>query len=165
MSAKDVFETWRENEEHVEHWKEFYKGSSWLEWRLQFFAKFNGPNQDWYRCSIANPEVILEFRGGPFRGWKNQYYGDCLMPPFKTIAKNPKIAEQPYIRNLSENFPKETIITALNTDDFGMFVIEGMHRCAAVALALEEGREIDSDITVIVSDYSFGELVQQFNRL
>ena len=168
LEPEEVFEIWRQNEEHLEHWKEIYEKQgfeSWEKWRLNHFANFEGAALAWYQVAVE-PHKILHFRGGPFRGWKDQYYEGAIMPRFISIGGNPKIAEQPYIRYLSENFPEETTITGLLTDNGTMvYVIEGMHRCAAIALANQEGREIKSNIHLVLADYSSRRLQHMYDHL
>ena len=168
MTPIGVFEAWRKDEEHLEHWKTFYESkgySSWEEWRTEHANRFKLHNLSWSLNRLERFDSILDLRGGPFRGWKNLYYEGRIMPVFRDIAANPKIAEHSYIRGISENFPKETTITALETANDGVFVIEGMHRCAAAALALREGREIESDITIALAKYPFSDLLNQFSNL
>ena len=51
------------------------------------------------------------------------------------------------------DFPKETYIVGLQTEA-GIVVIEGMHRCSALALAAESNARIDAKVFIALAPYS-----------
>lgn len=88
------------------------------------------------------------FRGGPFRAWIEQIYGDAgPTPPFLEVAKRLSGMKNGRVLSLLESFPKETTITGVLTDA-DVIILEGMHRCAALAMAAAQGKAIATDLTI-----------------
>ena len=159
---EQVFAWWRSNEEHLEHWREFYTQqgySSWEEWRRPKIEKFNCENLDWQIFEIKGVNTILDFHGGPFSGWVKAVYEGRSMPTFREMMDHPWISSQPTVREISENFPEDTILTGLSCSPRGIYVIEGMHRSAAVALAIKEGRDIRSQVMIALAVTPYSKLL------
>jgi hypothetical protein len=134
----EVMEIWKNNEEHLEHWKEYAKArgySSWEDWRQRFFDMFGCPQLEWGLYEIEMPRLnIAYFRGGPFKNWYRLFYNGMEMPRFWEMAENRAMCNDERFKPFIDNFPSETIFIGLESRE-DVFVIEGMHRCAAVAIA------------------------------
>lgn len=144
----DVLEIYRNNEEHLEHWKQYYQAQgykSWEEWREKFFRRFGLRHLAWDLMEVTSPNVISSFRGANFNGWRNLTGQKYLR--FWEMAKLESVQKHKPLRDFIENFPTETTVIAVRYNGC-IFVVEGMHRCAAYALALSEGKEIPSKIKV-----------------
>ncbi len=152
LTWKEVFEFWRENEERNPGWEEVAKDrgfASWEEWRRTYVPPFRLEEREWSLYRVTDPmRAVPKFRGGPFHSWIENIYGDAgSTPTFDVIAARLAGMKHGGVRKLTDSFPKETVITGVLTDD-GIVVIEGTHRCAAIALAVAEGWMIETDLKI-----------------
>ena len=161
LTWPEVFEIWRANEEHLEHWKELYtqRGfSSWEAWRRPYAEAHGLSKKSWKLFRIDHPmTTVPTFHGGPFRGWTERFYNGTAAPTFQTIAQHPEIQTHTGIREILEHFPAPTTLTGVQNDD-GVVIVEGMHRCATLALAEAEKRTIQADVFIALADYEPGQL-------
>ena len=56
------------------------------------------------------------------------------------------------MEQILENFPSETTIIGIEYQG-KISLFEGTHRCAAIALAAEQGKEIQSNITIVLTSF------------
>jgi len=99
------------------------------------------------------PKMVLEFHGGPFRVWINKYYGDKKTPQFKELVQNTEFKNDPKKQEIIQKFPKESILIGLiNKGD--ITIIDGMHRCCALAIAHEKGIHIDTNLYIILAEFN-----------
>lgn len=161
LTWPDVFEIWRENEEHLDHWKQLYteRGfSSWEDWRRPYAEAHGLSRKSWKLFRVEHPMITVQtFHGGPFRGWTERFYEGAPAPDFHTLAQHPDIQTHTGIREIMERFPSSTTITGVQNDD-GIVIVEGMHRCAALALAAAEKRDIKSEVYIALADFEPGHL-------
>ncbi|MBU3923017.1 hypothetical protein KJ684_02165 [Patescibacteria group bacterium] len=148
LSWKDVFNIWYDNEANEPHWKEYYKKegfNSWYDWRKKYIDPIKNLNKEWKLIKVINPlKSILDFRGGPYKGWKD-FYNNQNLPKFKNIKEHPRAKD--YLKGLS----KKTTIIAWNTEK-GIVIIEGMHRCAGIAKAAKENKQINLDLYIAIAN-------------
>jgi hypothetical protein len=156
LSWSEVFEIWRSNEEGRENWKELIlrRGfPSWEAWRMTYANEFELPNLNWELFKIENPsEVVGSFYGGPFRGLIKNVYGKEDTMRFSQMAKLEKIQNNAAINEIADKFPDNTVITALKLAD-KIFIIEGMHRCCALAIMKEQGMNYKGNVFIALSQY------------
>ena len=146
----DVLKVYRDNEEHLEHWKQYYQSQgykNWEEWREKFFRRFGLRQLKCEMFEITRPVVVSYLRGADFGSWR-RLTGEKYLT-FEQMAMTKQIQNYEPLRNLIKNFPQETTIIAVRHNE-SIFVIEGMHRCAAYALAYREGNIIPSKIKIIL---------------
>lgn len=151
---EEVFIFWYENEGHKENWINLAKErgyNSWADWRLSSYAdKFECQKVDWGLYEIQNaPRVIADFYGGPFRTWVENYYEGQETKSFAELIKNSEVKNKTAVQAMSLNFPVDKKITFLQLQD-RIYVIEGMHRCCALALMNEKGIELSKPLQVII---------------
>jgi len=155
LTWDEVVGIWRNNEINEEHWKKYWESKSfksWEEWRKKYLDGYAVLNRDWYLVKVRDPiSSVPKFRGGNYKVWKDNFYEDLEMPTFDKMKENPAASE--FLNNL----PKETTIIALNTD-IGIVVAEGMHRCTAITKAAKEGRQLDIDLYIAMTDVSREEI-------
>src|SRR5687768_15402658 len=161
LTWDEVFEIWRSNEEHRENWKKLWQErgfASWADWRKTYADQFGLPAKSWklYRVDDAST-TVPDFRGGPFRGWTERFYNGVSAPTFKEIVTHPDIQSHTGILDMKKNFPVPTTITGVHNDD-GIIITEGMHRCAAIALAAVDGENIAPELFIALSDKERGHL-------
>ena len=148
LNWSDVLQIYRNNEEHLEHWKQYYQAQgykSWEEWREKFFRRFGLRHLYWELFDVTPPHTINYFRGAGFNGWK-KLTGEKY-PIFGQMAMMEQVKNHPPLKDLINNFPRETTIIAVRHGGC-IFVVEGMHRCAAYALAYRQGVEPTTHIKV-----------------
>jgi hypothetical protein len=147
----DVLSIWRDNEAHLEHWTKYYKNKgfeSWEDWRKHDFIRYGCNSLKWSLFEVVDPaKTILSFRGGSSRTWTKRYYNGKSHPTFKEIASHPDISSNEGIKSFIKNFPEESILIGVKTGK-GIVIIEGMHRCAAMALANKEKKKIKAKIKI-----------------
>ena len=150
----EVFNLWEENEAKQEYWIAHYKKrgfNSWKEWRADTIKAIDSRNKTWELHEIVNPmEYVPRFFGGPFRSWiKNVYQGKKTLS-FSEIANNPQIQKNIAASKIIENFPSDNFFIGLKTID-GIVVIEGMHRCCAIALAAKKKKTLNIRANIAIS--------------
>ncbi len=149
LTWEKVFEIWKNSEINEEHWAEYYKKEgfkSWEDWRNKYIGPVKALNKEWRLFKVIDPlKSVPNFRGGPYRGWSKNFYEGRDLPTFAEIKENPAVAK--YLENLHG----EITIIAWNTD-IGVVIIEGMHRCAAIAKAAKEGRDLNLDLYIAMAD-------------
>jgi len=158
----DVLALWRTGEEELEHWITLWKEkgfSSWEEWRQQYIGQLAlNEIENWHLYTINDPlQSIPSFRGGPYSSWRERHYQDGKFATFREIVQHPFIKEHEKINAISKDFPEETRFIGLLTEQ-GILIIEGMHRCCALTLALERGEKIKTNATIALAEASAKEL-------
>lgn len=157
LSWQDVFNIWREGEENLRHWKIFWeeKGfNSWESWRSSTIEKLELEERDWVLYKIKKPlKTIPKFKGGPYTSWKDSYYKNGKFSSFKELAKHPYIQNHKDINKIKNNFPKEAYFIGVKTEQ-GILIIEGMHRCCALAIASQKGEKIESQVYIVLAQAS-----------
>jgi hypothetical protein len=152
VTFDEVFENWRENEEHNPGWVETatkIKGfETWEEWRMYQASFLDLAAREWKLYEIKDPaKSIPEFLVGPFQAWQKQLNeSDRNKLTFAEFLKQRVewATNHKDIMNLSKKFPTGTKMMGLYLEDQDKIVCyEGSHRCAGVALAELEGREVD----------------------
>lgn len=152
LSWQETFGFWRDSEGSSLHWLRLARDrgfDSWAEWRLAYAPPFRLPERAWNLYRVADPlREVPRFRGGPFKGWIERTYGDAgAMPQFRVIAERLTDIQRGYVRKLMADFPNETTVIGVRTDD-GIVIIEGTHRCCAIAKAASEGAAIETDLHI-----------------
>ncbi|HVB34699.1 MAG TPA: hypothetical protein VNJ52_10055 [Patescibacteria group bacterium] len=160
LAWADVFSLWREAESKLPHWIEHYTKSgfeSWDAWRTNTLKELDCRDLQWSLFEITVPlRVVPSLLGGSFRPWIARYYEGAKHRTFRELAKHPAVRENAIIREMVTNFPKETYLVGLRTER-GIIVIEGMHRCCALAIAAENGKPMESRIFIALAEFE-GEL-------
>jgi hypothetical protein len=160
LTWADVFSLWRDAESKLPHWVEHYTRSgfdSWDDWRTNTLRDLHCRDLEWALFEITDPlSVVPSFLGGPFRPWITRYYEGAKHRTFRELAKHPAVQGNAIIREMRANFPKETYLVGLRTAR-GIIIIEGMHRCCALALAAENGKAIESRVFIALAAFQ-GEL-------
>jgi len=160
---EEVFLSWYKNEGEKENWKQLAKErghESWADWRLKGYARrFECEKAKWSLYEISNPsEAVAGWFGGPFRTWIERHYDREKTKSFSELAARPEIANNPTVMSMMENYPKETVITALKSKDGRTFVIEGMHRACALALMAKEGKPFAGKLIFAIGESDLDEL-------
>lgn len=160
---EEVFLNWYKSEGENPQWNALAKErgfASWADWRLRGYAKrFKCDKAKWSLYEIRNPsQTVLNWYGGPFRTWIEKYYNGKNTISFSKLTSRQDVVSIPSIRSIKENYPKETIISALKLKDGRFFIVEGMHRTCALALMAKEGRPLVGKLIFAIGDSNMNEL-------
>lgn len=156
-SWEEIFDVWQKREANIPGWKEHWEEQgykTWDAWRKATHAAiFEKKDLQWKYFKIRDPLMsVPNFRIGTFRGWNQTYAEGKQSPTFADVADNPKLAENEKVQAIMADFPKETEIIGIVVGG-EIVVVEGMHRCSAIALAAKEGRAIDTEMTIALAEY------------
>ena len=157
LSWADVFSLWRDGESQLPRWITHYRNSgfaSWDAWRTNTLRDLHHQDLAWTLFELIDPTAhVPDFIGGPFRPWITRYYEGAKSRTFREIVQNRALRSNPIVHEMLANFPKETYLVGLETAQ-GLVVIEGMHRCCALALAAESNAAIESRVFIALAPYS-----------
>lgn len=118
------------------------------------FTQLGGENPTWWRFNIHEPLITVPgFFGGPSKTWIKLHYRKPALVRFSEFAHPKAFHENEKIMSLLHAFPKETEVTGLVTDTNDIVIIEGTHRCTALAIAGTIGIEIDTKITISLTSW------------
>lgn len=162
-SWEEVFLTWYHNEGDKQHWIDLAKSrgfASWAEWRLSGYAHpFECEKAEWGLYEITNPsEVISTWYGGPFRTMIERHYQGDKTRRFSQLAKQADILENQTVIEMVENYPQDTVISALQLSDGSIVVIEGNHRCYALAVMAAQKKPFQGTLTFAIGKSTLSEL-------
>jgi len=158
LTWPDVFTIWRQNEDYPNsHWIAHWQGrgfKSWDAWRATFVEPLGLKELEWGLYEIAEPlKAIPLFHGGSFRSWIQMFYQGVEYPTFADLANMPEIQAHQGILNMLSGFPSQTTISAVVINGEA-YVVEGMHRCAAIALAAKQGKKLNTQVKVALAQYN-----------
>jgi hypothetical protein len=139
-----VFDDWERREVVIwdRHWQE--RGyTSWREWRSRSleaygYAALGLEALEWTIHRVAAPlRTVPDICSGPYKGWA-RYHPDGRRESrsFRDIVRHPEAGENGAIRTALSRFRKgipERII-GLRDPEGTVLLIEGHHRCAALAM-------------------------------
>lgn len=157
----EVFEFWMQNEENQEKWQKHAAArgfSSVREWRQRYVKALELDFGTWTLFEILDPlNHVPDFIGGPFNAWVKSSYQGGKGISFREILENPKKESEEAIVKLANNFPKETIMIGLVFQD-QIVIIEGMHRCSAIALMAKKQLPFDGVFKIALKRFLGDEL-------
>jgi hypothetical protein len=156
LTWEEVFVMWEEEEAHLPRWIEHYtkRGfGSWKEWRESSVENLHPGNLKWALFAVTDNSMIQVFYAGPFRAWQNKYYGRDDIIRFDRLAENPGLQNDTNIEGLMNAFPKESTLVGLQQDG-KIIVIEGMHRCSAIAVAFKKDLPINAKLFIALADFN-----------
>ena len=143
------------------HWTQYWQSrgfSSWEKWRGEHLGSFGYDEKDWFLYKILDPvTAVSKMRGGPYKGWREKFYGDEDLSTFSKILRESNIKNEELfsvIESMMKNFPAQTVLIGLSTEK-GIVIIEGMHRGVALALAKERNYPLKSEVFIALAEYPF----------
>src|SRR3989338_52163 len=159
LTTSQVFDIWRDIEEPLEHWKGFWKTKgfkNWEEWRKQSHAPVLEKNLSWDLYLINNPLTeIPQWRGIMSHSWNKWFYPQFPEKPprLKELLIHPGVHNHWYIREIANNLPASTTLTALHMSNGDIVVAEGMHRACAITMLAFDKKPLNTDVFVIIADW------------
>jgi hypothetical protein len=148
MNWEHVLADWRKSEE--EAWRPFYAERgfrSWLEWRESYIRDLKLARRTWEETVVSDPHLIVPtYAIGGYRAWYKYRPSQQAIATFEDVAVVPVPGEKSYV----DGSPREDVATNLkvsallgNLQDTTILalrcgervaVVDGTHRCAAIAL-------------------------------
>jgi len=159
LAKKEVVETWRAIEEPLEHWQAFWKAKkhkSWQEWRETTHKTVLDRKLNWNLYRVNNPiSEVPQWRGGMFHSWCKWFYPVMAERPprLKDLLAHPGVNNHWYVRTIAENFISPTTVTAIRLPNGDISVVEGMHRCCALAYMAHNKTKFKGKLLVILADW------------
>lgn len=159
LTSQEVFETWRNIEESVEHWTGVWQSKgfkSWGDWRRATHAPLFEKELRWSLYKINMPtKSVPEWRGGMFHGWNKWFYPVFpeQPPKLKDLLTHPGVHNHWYIREIANHFPAATTLTALKMPNSEIIVAEGMHRVCAITMLAHDKKHLDTEVFVMLADW------------
>ena len=155
VSWEEVFEYWHGNEKDNEEWKKLYhqRGySNWHDWRMTYAKPLLLDQLDWSLYKIKEPlNIVPNFYGGPFTVWKKYYYGEKDSIQFKDLLNEKVLARvDGKVYKLIDDFPRKTYLVGVIVDD-KIMIVEGTHRCLAIALMAKNKRNFKANINIALA--------------
>lgn len=156
LTWDEVFSQWEEIEKQSTFMQTMWKDRgyfSWREWRYEYAIRFRLEELLWGLHTVLKPlKSVPLFFGGPFKSWVEFVYGGLKNPCFKELIELQIIKDLKRIHYLVEDFPKETFIIAVEVAG-RITIVEGMHRCLALALAAKEKREVRTVVHIALAKH------------
>jgi len=155
-----VYGIWRSNEYKLQHWIDYREKAgfkSWEDWRRSRIKRYKCKKLKWQLYEIVNPCIVVHFRGGLTKTWMKLFYGKKILPSFKEMIRDSDLMDFKNLSPFIENFPQSTTMIGLVAMG-DIFVIEGMHRSAAIAVEAQEGRVIANHLFIALAEVSYTRL-------
>lgn len=138
LTPEEVFEIIRQAD-YTEHWESAWKAKgykNWEEWRRDHFKNILSLDLPWTYVEIREPlKEVPEWHGTLTPSWHKYFYGifGGKPPKLKDLITHPGIANHWYIREMAKDF-KDSVVVILKNKNGEIFLLDGMHRCNAIAL-------------------------------
>ncbi len=159
LTWQEVFGLWEHEESHLPHWIEHYKKrgfTSWKDWRSSSVRDLRPESLTWSLYEISEPTTVVpKFYAGPFRAWINKYYAGEKIVPFGFLASHNEIEQDQNISGIISDFPTDSTLVGLKTQE-GIVIIEGLHRCCALAVAHKQNIEMHPRMFIACAEFSGG---------
>lgn len=162
LAPQEVFETWRNIEESVEHWTGVWQSKgfkSWEDWRRATHAPLFEKQLNWNLYKINEPlKSVPQWQAGMFHVWNKCFYNSFNEQPplLKDLLTHPGVHNHWYIREIANNFPASTTLTALNMPNGDIVLVEGMHRACAIAMLAHDNKSLKTEVFVMIADWPDG---------
>jgi Raf kinase inhibitor-like YbhB/YbcL family protein len=155
ISWEEIWQRWRVDEEEI--WRDHYQErghDNWDSWRGEAVKKHHPDTWSWtlYKANEFLKDVPNMFVG-TFPGWRS-FFSDREHSRFKDIAVySGFLGGQTHEKTESilNDFPKETRLVGVRYGD-EIMIVEGTHRSTAIAVAVSEGRKINAEVTIALTE-------------
>ncbi len=149
-----VYRHWADEEEPRPDWRKHYQAlgyPTWRAWRETVIIKpFRLDQRRWKKYRLAALAAVLDWHGGPFPRWRREYYRGAQTRSFRWLVMSGQYARKAKLRP-GRKLPATMTIFGLRYRG-RVYLIDGMHRCAAIAVRLVAGKQVKTSITIAVAD-------------
>ncbi len=154
LAWSEIVDAWERQEARQPGWIRYFRGkgfTTWRAWRMHAMRSFRPATRAWTLYRVENPtRTIPAWWGGPFRGWRSQYYRGKSTMRFADLARLRALQRHGKIRSVQRHFPKRTRMFGVLLHG-RVFVLDGMHRCVAVALSAREQKTVSSTVDIALA--------------
>lgn len=161
----DLWRDWEKREGVRREWIAHARSRgfrTWREWRAASYDRLQPAARRWTLYRVDDPaRLVPTWFGGPFRGWRK--YSGGSMVTFRTIAKRSAVRRNGKVLALERRFPTATQVIGLLWRG-RIVIIEGMHRCTAIALAAARHKTLAGRLTIALTPLA-GRLPDLSSRL
>lgn len=160
LTWEDVQLSWKNDEDTSSFRREYREQGhdTWESWRSIIINPLHLDKLSWSLYDIEDPLTsIPTFRGGPFKPWEDLYYGGKKTPTFAEIVSTKGTdvtTRDKFLKILASSQPMQLIGLAKARD---IFIVEGMHRCTALALAAMQGQMVDVSVRLVLAESDLSE--------
>lgn len=149
-----VYRHWAKEELSRNDWRKHYKSlgyPTWRAWREAVVIRPFGLDQRrWKVYRVTNPKTVLEWHGGPFPRWIREYYRGAQTRSFRWLVEAGGVARKAKVKQIKK-LPATMTIFGLRYRG-KVYVIDGMHRCAAMAIRAVGNRPVKTKIIIALAD-------------
>jgi len=149
-----VLGIWAQQELPNDHWRAAYeaRGMTWFEWRRSTIDHFGLEQRRWQLLRVRRVHhVIPMLRGGDHPDWERLYYDGKRCPTFGWLADSSDVEGNPGVQRLLVDFPRRTTVMAVVRGG-DVIVVDGMHRCSALAFASRNGGTVETELYLAVGE-------------
>ncbi len=115
----------------------------------------------WNLYKINEPaKSVPQWKGGMFHAWNKWFYPVLSERPprLKDLITHPGVHNHWYIREIANNFPDSTTLTALRLPNNDIVVVEGMHRACAITMLAHDNKSFNKEVLIMIADWPENEL-------
>lgn len=149
-----VYQRWAADERKQADWSKHYRSlgyASWQAWREAVVIKpFRLGQRRWKLYRVTDLAVVLDWHGGPFPRWIREYYRGAQTRSFRWLVESGHVARKAKVRAIRK-VPSTVTIFGLRVKN-KIYVLDGMHRCAAIAVHASHGQAMKTRITIALAD-------------
>ena len=150
ISWQEIWNQWQKDELNIwNHLIDQWGFSNWEEWRNSYVSPLHLQQKDWKLFQIT-PEEILNFECGDFEKW-NEISQEVGSRKFKDICQAEVFQNFEKLESLKKDLPKNIQLIGLKNKNT-LSIFEGHHRCTSIAQLLLEKKNIDSNITIAITE-------------
>lgn len=148
-----VYRVWYQQEGRRADWRRHLQTRgfpSWRSWRQAVVIKpFGLTKKRWQLYRVDEPAAVLDWHGGPFPGWKKTYYHGTQTRSFRWLVWNGKVLRNKKVSRIKK-IPKTMTLFGLAHKN-RVVIIDGMHRCSAIAIRLAAGQSVKTKIMIALA--------------
>ena len=94
--------------------------------------------------------MVIDWHGGPFPGWKKSYYAGAQTRSFRWLVADGKIKKNRKVKAFKK-IPRTMKFFGLRYHG-RIIIIDGMHRCCALALMIARKKPVRTAITLALAE-------------
>jgi hypothetical protein len=154
VSWDEVMQSWKNDEDTDTFRREYTEQGydTWESWRRVIIDPLHLDRLTWALYEVDDPLAsIPNFRGGPFKPWEDMYYGGKKAPTFAEIVDTEGTdvnTRDKFTEINASNGPIKLIGLLKGTS---VYIIEGMHRSTALALAAARGQSVSRPVYLLLA--------------
>lgn len=148
-----VYRQWYGQEGRRLDWRRHYLERchrSWREWRqFSIIQPFALAKKKWQIYRLDDPTKVLDWHGGPFPGWKRDYYAGAQTRSFRWLVNEGKIQKNRKVGKF-KTVPPTMKLFGLRYKN-KIIILDGMHRCCALALMMTKKKPVRTTIILALA--------------